>query len=1124
MDIPIFFDPSGRRSRRVRIVAWIVGLLTLLCCGALLAEVLVVERHIAPVFPSLRTAGSPKAIADPEAHAMSEAGAWLPAGQTSRKTNPVRVGFYMPWDEAGRASLARHAAELDWIAAGLASVHGADHIWQYEGDAHLRDVLARQRSAKLLLMIQNVDEDGNWEGENFARLLAQPSARARFVAQVEQALLAEQAAGVVLDIEDLPARALPAYATFLKDMRGRLGRNGQILTIAAPVADPAWDLTTLAAVTDRLFLMAYDEHWPGGVAGPIASQPWFARVLSDAVHAVGPDKAIVAIGNYAYDWGSGRAKALTVKQAWDKASSAGVRPRFDPRAGNSHFAYEEQGVGHQVWMLDAISSWNQVQVARRLAAGGVALWRLGSEDPGFWSVLSSRDGDVPDLAHIPTQDNVELVGGGEILRIASAARAGERHAAPGLDGLIRSASYVALPSENIVERAGAHRKLVALTFDDGPDPRWTPQILDILHRQKLPATFFVTGANVLGQPALLRRILREGSELGNHSTTHPDLDHMPDTAIRLELNTTQRLVESYTGRSMRLFRAPYLGDAEPNIPAELRAARVAADMGYLTVGLNVDPLDWTHADARAIVARTVAQVESGDAQRSRQIVLLHDSGGDRSATVAALPAIIHELRARGYEFVTVSRLAGLDRDAAMPPLTGSQEIVAQGASGLFSGLSGLSKSLGVLFIVAILLGITRSVVLTMLALANARRQSAPNPPSHLVPSFVSVLIPAFNEEKVIEASVRRILASRGPRIEVIVIDDGSKDGTSDIVRNAFGIDPRVTLLTIENGGKARALNHGLRVAKGDIVIALDADTQFEPDTVAKLSRWFADPAIGAVAGNAKIGNRTNIVTRWQAVEYVTAQGLERRALSALDAITVVPGAVGAWRRAALDAVGGYPADTLAEDQDLTIAVQRAGWKVACDVDAIAWTEAPDTFHALFKQRYRWAFGTLQCLWKHRAALLLGKPRGLARFGMPQAWLFQILFSLISPIIDIALVASVVDTGFRLYNHGYGAMQADLLTILAFWSAFTAVDVLCGWIAYRLEGQNERLPALRLLLQRFGYRQLLYAVVLKAIAAALCGPRVGWGKLDRSGQVTLDTPLPEPERIDADVASVHRLAA
>jgi cellulose synthase/poly-beta-1,6-N-acetylglucosamine synthase-like glycosyltransferase len=481
-------------------------------------------------------------------------------------------------------------------------------------------------------------------------------------------------------------------------------------------------------------------------------------------------------------------------------------------------------------------------------------------------------------------------------------------------------------------------------------------------------------------------------------------------------------------------------------------------------------------------------------------VLLHDGGGERSQTVAALPAIIDGLRARGYTLVPVSKLLGVPREAIMPPVTGSDLLAVRLDIGVFLFVAAVLWLLKWLFFVAITVGILRALVMAILALRTHFGSSAPPPP--IEPDrFVSVLIPAFNEARVIAGSIRRALASEEVRVEVIVIDDGSSDGTSDVVRQAFDADPRVRVLSLENGGKARALNEGLKLAGSDIVIALDADTQFEPLTIARLARWFADPQLGAVAGNAKVGNRINLVTRWQAVEYVTAQNLERRALMRFDAITVVPGAVGAWRRAALDAAGGYPTDTLAEDQDLTIAIQRKGWRVDYDIDAVAWTESPETFRALAKQRFRWAYGTLQCLWKHRAILKTGEPQGLARIGIPQAWIFQIGFALISPIIDLALAVSIISTIIRIGQHGWAQTQSDVLRMGAYWLIFTAIDVLCGGVAYWLEKREGRYPAHLLIAQRFIYRQLMYWVVIRAVAAALRGPRVGWGKLERSGRST-----------------------
>ncbi|WP_294294085.1 glycosyltransferase, partial [uncultured Sphingomonas sp.] len=485
---------------------------------------------------------------------------------------------------------------------------------------------------------------------------------------------------------------------------------------------------------------------------------------------------------------------------------------------------------------------------------------------------------------------------------------------------------------------------------------------------------------------------------------------------------------------------------------------------------------------------------------SRNVILLHDAGGNRAETVAALPVIIDRLRAMGYHFVPVSTLAGLSRNASMPPISASDQLAARVDLGLFSALGFIVVALHWMFAIAITVGILRALALSALALIQARREGREVFPAIDPTRFVTVMIPAYNEERVIERAVRGVLASTDVAIEVIVIDDGSKDRTSAVVAEAFCDDPRVRLLTLENGGKARALNTALASAKGEIVIALDADTQFEPTTIARLARWFDDPKLGAVAGNAKVGNRVNLVTKWQALEYITAQNLERRAFARLNAITVVPGAVGAWRLAAIQQVGGYPHDTLAEDQDLTIAIQRAGWAVRYDQYAVAWTEAPETFRALAKQRFRWAFGTLQCLWKHRSAIGSSHPRGLGWVGLPQAIVFQILLAAISPIIDLALLVSFVVTYLDVQAHGWAQTSHDVYTMLTFWAVFTTIDLLAATVAFALE-RREKWSLLWLLIpQRVGYRQIMYYVVLKAITQAMRGPMVGWGKLQRTGRV------------------------
>ncbi len=1103
MHRPVFHDPTGRRGRWT---GWSLALLVLLVVAAVSALAFTIfEMPVPPPLPWRSEQARLHSLGDrvgAQHRGLRLFGHdWLPKhALAAANGHQLVTGFYVPWDDTSRASFAAHAGELDWVMPAAASVTGPGHRFVAEPDPRFEAILADARHKPAVLpMVQNAS-GSEWDGPGLAALLHDPAAAARLLDNCERLVAARHGAGITFDFEELPRSAQADYLRFLDAANRRFGLRGWVVTAAVPVGDPDWNLGAFARVTDRLFLMLYDEHWATGDPGPIASQAWFVQRLQQAIRQTGPDKAIATIANYGYDWTPGRtAEALSVEEAWLSARDSQAPIRFDPASGNASFDYDEDGTPHHVWLLDAASGWNQLRAAHLEGVAGVALWRLGSEDPGLWRAFAAftQQAAPPDLSTLASSTNVDVEGNGEILRIAATPTLGHRSVAADGSGLIRSESYDTLPSPYVVQRTGDRAGLVALTFDDGPDPDWTPAILDVLREKHVPATFFVIGDNVLGEQGLLERIVAEGHELGNHSYTHPNFATLSDGETRFELNTTERLIEAYTGHRTRLFRAPYFGDAEPTTADELGPALAAQNDGYVNVGLHVDPDDWALPGTDEIVRRTVAGVEAANAERSGQIVLLHDGGGDRQQTLEALPQIIDRLRARGYRFVPVSQLAGLSHAQVMPEIQGGDLVAVRIDVAIFTSLAWLNKALAALFMLAIALGLARALSLTWLAARGKAEQAPPLPKGR--GRLISVLIPAFNEAKVIEASVRRVLASERVRLEVIVIDDGSTDATSAIVMAAFAGERRVKLLTLPNGGKAAALNRGIALARGDIIVALDADTQFEPLTIARLARWFRNPKTGAVAGNAKVGNRVNLVTRWQAVEYVTAQNLERRALARLNAIMVVPGAVGAWRRKALEDVGGFPVDTLAEDQDLTIAVQRAGWRVANDVEAVAWTESPQSLRTLAQQRFRWAFGTLQCLWKHRRALRDGKPRGLARIGMPQAWAFQVLFSLISPMIDLALLFSLVMTWGRVSQHGWAQTHSDLGRMAFFWILFVTVDLVCGWLAFRMDKRERRFPGLLLIAQRFVYRQLMYWVVLKAVSAAIRGRWVGWGKLERTGR-------------------------
>jgi cellulose synthase/poly-beta-1,6-N-acetylglucosamine synthase-like glycosyltransferase/peptidoglycan/xylan/chitin deacetylase (PgdA/CDA1 family)/spore germination protein YaaH len=1107
---PIFYDSSGRRRRRFAFAAVVFALLLALSIGIFTASIVEVTPQIQLPFQVERPPLHGPSQVDLIGHAArirlkaALRDAKRLAQAKGSAAPPLAISFHAPWDDSSAASLARHVDDLDWLIPGWISVTGPGHRVTTFADPAGRAIIAGAvHRPKILPMVQNALE-GEWDGTGAAALLHDPKARSALLDHLERFLTINHARGVMFDFEELPASAQSDYLRFLRETRARFAPHRWLVTLAVPVDNADWDLPAFAAVADKLFVMAYDEHYPGGPPGPIASRAWFEAMVGKAVRSVPPGKAVVAVGSYSYDWTrGGDTDAISVDEAWLRAKESGVFPTFDAASGNSSFSYQDGSVAHDVWLLDEAAVNDQIRILQGLGINEIALWRLGTEDPATWSLfgrhraLQAQAGSV--LERIPAGNDVDIEGIGEVLKVGAVRSPGVRQLMRDKHGFVVNEKMIVLPSPFVIERAGYKPGLVALTFDDGPDPTWTPRILDELKAARVPATFFIIGENALTQQSLLERLVAEGHEVGNHTYTHPNLGRTSPGQTRLELNATQRLFQAFTGHSLRLFRAPFFGDAEPTTTDEIIPVSEAQDLGYLSVGLHVDPGDWKRPGVGAIVQRTVDAVLASSQERSGQVVLLHDGGGDRSQTVQALPAIISQLRVRGYRFVPVSGLIGLRTDQVMPSITKSDRMAAEADLALFGTLAATTRALGWIFLVAISLGILRAVLLSGLALWQSRRESRV-----LFPrddgSFVSVLIPAHNEEKVIERTVRRVLASEDITLEVIVVDDGSRDATGAIVRRAFAGDSRVRLLSLVNSGKATALNEGLELVHGDIVIALDADTQFEPRTISRLARWFDDPKIGAVAGNAKVGNRVNLVTRWQALEYITAQNLERRALARMQAITVVPGAVGAWRLQALRDVGGYPPDTLAEDQDLTIAIQRAGWTVHYDQYAVAWTEAPETFRALARQRFRWAFGTLQCLWKHKSIIRTGRPRGLAYVGLPQAILFQILFASISPLIDLALLVAILTTALGVEEHGWAQTSGSVERMAVYWLVFTLADFLSGVIAMALERREDWRLLWLMLPQRIGYRQVMYYVVLKALTQAVRGALVGWGKLERSGRV------------------------
>ncbi|HZZ70577.1 MAG TPA: glycosyltransferase [Phenylobacterium sp.] len=1116
----VFHDPTGRRARRVRFLGGLVASFLALLVAAFFATLAFAPRL--PII-NLKDPGATSALHVETARKLKGRGQWnrIPhprsgaaAGGPAR---PLAVGLYVSWDESSRESLADHIDRLDVVSPQWIELTSADGALNFTSDPQARAIIAAAKHPPSILpQIYNKPTGGAWNGAMASAFLLNPRARAAMIANLVAQAQKRGYAGYVFDLEELTPVAARAYPGFVAQAKAALKPIGREVWVTTPFADDDFPYKQLQDAADAVMLMAYDQHYGGGEPGPVAAQDWFESNLARRMEHLDPAKTVVALDNVGYDWtlpgphNKAASEAIVFADATQRAHDAEAQVEMDENSLNPTYGYQDDaGLKHVVWFLDAPTLFNQIRVADGFRPLGYALWRMGGEDQLEYQVLRHDYGQgKPDgLENLKPGNGVSFDGSGEVLHVESIPTPGRRSLEIDSDtGLISGENYEVMPSSYVVQRYGFHPGWVAITFDDGPDGRWTPQILDILKKKKAPATFFVIGKNMANKPGLVAREVREGHDVGNHTWTHPDISKVPAAQAAVELSATQRLFETITGRSMRLFRPPYFGDAEPSTPREVAPLLIGQTQGYLAVGLRIDPDDWDHPDAstpaRVISVALNRLAHPGD--RPGQVILLHDSGGDRSRTVEALPGLIDALRAHGYKLVTIADLAGMTPAEAMPPTSRNSFELLLDRIG-FGFFHGVNIALTSLFITAIVLGVGRLLLLGILALVHRftiTRRTPPMPDPATGP-LISVLIPCFNEEKVIESSVRRILASNWAKLEVLVLDDGSTDHTADLVRRAFADEPRVTLMSFENGGKARALNRGLAKAHGDVVVALDADTLFPSDTLAKLARWFGDPRVGAVAGNALVGNRRNLITRWQALEYVTAQNLERRALAALGAVTVVPGAVGAWRRAALEALGGYPDDTLAEDQDLTMAMQIAGWRVEFDPEARAYTEAPETVGGLLKQRFRWSFGTLQCIYKHRSALFNPKRPVLGFIALPQIWLFQIILTAVAPLIDLAVVWSLISAIYGFINHSEEWSPDDLVRPLSYWAAFIFLDLSAGALGMALERRAPWGDLVWMPVQRFGYRQLMYYVVVKSIDAALHGARVGWGKLERRASAAFE---------------------
>jgi cellulose synthase/poly-beta-1,6-N-acetylglucosamine synthase-like glycosyltransferase/peptidoglycan/xylan/chitin deacetylase (PgdA/CDA1 family) len=958
-----------------------------------------------------------------------------------------------------------------------------------------------------------------FRGDVVHRILNNPGKRESLIRDILRQIKKYKLGGINVDFEELQEKKNEVLVSFQKELYEKMHAAGLLVTQDVIPFNDDYNFSELAKYNDYVVLMAYDQYSETTQPGPICHQKWIEGAVDDIARKIPGNKLILALAGFGYNWkmdDNGKALSATsisYQDALTLALSFDGKIIFDNDSYNLHFSYDDDNGGtHQVHFTDAATTFNSMRFAVESGLSGVALWRLGSEDSRMWDFYdhdmskdSLRNFDFRLFSTVKSfslDETPAYSGEGEVLDVIGGPTSGKiRSELDTSELLISEEKYDSLPSKWVAKKYGTKdKKKLVLTFDDGPDPVYTPKILDILNREKVPAAFFLVGINAENNIPLVKRIYNEGHEIGNHTFTHPNIAKVSRKRAIIEMDATRLLIECITGHSTILFRAPYNADFEPQKAEELIPVAIARQKNYLDIGESIDPLDWepgTPADS--IVARVIRRkAEMTKEDLSGNIILLHDAGGDgRQATVDALPRIIHYFKERGYTFTTIADLLGKKKDDLMPPVPRGSGYYLLQLNYLVAIIAYLgSHLLASLFILFIILSLLRILLMAVFASRqhNWEKKFGLKPfwlPDGRGAPLVSIIVPAYNEEVNSVSSVRNLLKTDYPNFEIIFVDDGSRDGTYQKVEQIFRNNSRVRVFSKPNGGKASALHYGMLQSAAEFLVCIDADTKLLPDAVPKLMMHFGDfeypggKKVGAVAGNVKVGNKVNLLTRWQSIEYISSQNFDRKAFAYVNAITVVPGAIGAFRKSAIVESGGFTSDTLAEDCDLTIRLLRSGYIVQNEASAIAMTESPETLKMFNKQRFRWSFGVLQTFWKNRDMLFSAKNKSLGWIALPNILIFQYIIPAVIPLADFFMLV--------------GLLTGNAARIGTYYLIFMLVDVAVAILAFAFEKEN-MWKLFWLIPQRLAWRWLMWYVLFKSFRRAIKGELQNWGVLKRTGNV------------------------
>lgn len=1037
----------------------------------------------------------------------------------------IRAGFFVNWDaQQSISSLERNISKLNLVIPEWLFINPeTDRLYSDINPLALK--IMQTAGVKVMPLLTN-NYKSVFRGDAVKRIITNPLKKQQLINDIVSILKANNFVGVNIDFEDLELETDEPLVAFQKNLYEVLHAQNFLVTQDVIPFNDDYNFKALSAYNDYLILMAYDEFHLETKPGPVSSQKWIQAAVDNITSQVPAQKVILAMAAYGYDWKFNgkkvsKVESLTYQQALANARDSEAEIDFDDETYNLHFQYyDDDDSLHEVHFVDAATNFNTLRFATESNLAGTVIWRLGGEDVRLWdfydkpmAVEALESFNFQDFNKIEAGIAPDFSGDGEILDIIATPKDGKITSEVDRESmLITEETYDTLPSTYVIKKfGGVKQKKIVLTYDDGPDPKYTRQILDTLAKYHVPATFFVVGIEAENNIPLVKRIYREGHEIGNHTFTHPNIAQVSKKRAVLELDATRLLIECITGHSTILFRAPFNADSEPGKYEELAPVAMSREKNYVTVGESIDPEDWQVGEiegfnADSIFNRTVniyeRRVNSNDPEDTTingSIILLHDAGGDRKPTVEATGRIIRFFQSKGYTFTTVADLLGKKPDDVMPPVPKDKGYYWIQFN-YFLALAGYygSNIFTALFITFLILSAIRLLLMGIMAAKQKRKEkllaaSVLASPVNNQNTLVSIIVPAYNEEVNAVKSLENLLKCDYPLFEIIFVDDGSKDDTYNKVLEAFQNNPLVKVFTKPNGGKASALNYGILQSNANYVVCIDADTKLATDAVSKLMQHFLMPLssgkeVGAVAGVVKVGNEVNMLTKWQSIEYITSQNFDRKGFAYANAITVVPGAIGGFKRQAIIDAGGFTTDTLAEDCDITIRILKAGYQVENEPQAVAYTEAPETLKQFMKQRNRWSFGVMQTFWKHRIMLFNNNYKNIGFVALPDMLLFKYIIPFFTPFADLLMLI--------------GLFTGNAGKIGFYYLIFMIIDAAIAAVAFGYEKENPS-KLLWLIPQRLVYRWLMMVVLFKAFKRAIKGELQHWGVLKRTGNVNVE---------------------